>query len=70
MLKSLHLENFTVFPNVELSFGKNLNVIIGVNGAGKTHLLKAAYAAIAVSAARAKDGVTEIPSGSLLRSQL
>ena len=45
VLKSLHLENFTVFPDVELNFGKNLNVIIGENGAGKTHILKAAYSA-------------------------
>ncbi len=55
MLKSLHLENFTVFPDVDLTFGKNLNIIVGENGSGKTHILKAAYAAIAVSAARAKD---------------
>ena len=70
MLKSLHLENFTVFPDVELNFGKNLNVIIGENGAGKTHILKAAYAAIAVSAAKAKDGATVIPSKSQIESAL
>ncbi len=70
MLKSLSLENFTVFPEVELNFGKNLNVIIGENGAGKTHILKAAYSAIAVSAARAKDGATEIPSKAQVQSAL
>jgi len=50
MLKSLALENFTVFRKEHLVFGQNLNVIVGENGAGKTHLLKAAYSAIAVLA--------------------
>jgi len=50
MLKSLHIENFTVFPKADFIFGKNLNVIIGENGAGKSHLLKLAYAPIALSA--------------------
>ncbi len=62
MLKTLHLQNFTVFPDAMFAFGKNLNVIIGENGTGKSHVLKAAYAAIAVSAARAKDGGTDFPS--------
>jgi predicted ATPase len=51
MLKSLKLKNFTVFPEADLEFGKNLNIIIGENGLGKTHLLKVAYAGIAASAA-------------------
>ena len=40
MLKSLHLKNFTVFPDANLEFGKQLNVIVGENGLGKTHVLK------------------------------
>jgi len=43
MLKSLRLKNFTVFPDAQLDFGKNLNIIVGTNGSGKTHVLKAAY---------------------------
>ena len=31
MLKSLHLKNFTVFPDAEFTFGKDLNVIVGEN---------------------------------------
>ncbi len=50
MLKTLKMANFTVFPEAELEFGKNLNIIIGENGTGKTHILKAAYAGIAASA--------------------
>src|SRR5438094_2127078 len=56
MLKKLQIENFTVFPKADLDFGKNLNIILGENGAGKSHLLKLAYSAIAVSAQRSKDG--------------
>ncbi len=56
MLKSLDLENFTVFPKAELRFGKNLNVIIGENGSGKSHILKVAYSPIAVSAERPEEG--------------
>ena len=41
MLESLHLKNFTVFPDAEFTFGKDLNVIVGENGAGKSHVLKA-----------------------------
>jgi AAA15 family ATPase/GTPase len=43
MLKSLNLENFTVFADARLEFSPGINVIIGENGTGKTHLLKAAY---------------------------
>ncbi|RYD38072.1 MAG: ATP-binding protein, partial [Verrucomicrobiaceae bacterium] len=50
MLQSLHIENLTVFPKADLTFGKNLNIFIGENGLGKTHLLKAIYAGIAASA--------------------
>jgi predicted ATPase len=70
MLKSLHIENLTVFPRTDLAFGKNLNVIIGENGSGKSHLLKAAYVAIAASAARPKDGGTDLPSKAQLQSAL
>ena len=70
MLKSLHLENFTVFPVANLNFGKNLNLIIGENGAGKTHIIKAAYAAIAVSAARTKDANGEPPGKAQVQSAL
>jgi energy-coupling factor transporter ATP-binding protein EcfA2 len=70
MLKILHLNNFTVFPDAKFTFGKNLNVIIGENGSGKSHILKAAYSAIAVSAARSKDGTTDLPSKPQLQSAL
>jgi predicted ATPase len=49
MLKSLDIKNFTVFTEETLHFGKNVNVIVGENGTGKSHLLKAIYAGLAKS---------------------
>ncbi len=43
MLKTLRIENFTVFSKAELQFSPGLNVIIGENGTGKSHLLKLGY---------------------------
>ena len=50
MLKSLEVKNFTAFDNARLRFAEGLNVFVGENGTGKTHLLKLAYAVIATSA--------------------
>jgi AAA15 family ATPase/GTPase len=43
MIKQLTLQNFTVFKNADLHFSSGLNVIVGENGTGKTHLLKLTY---------------------------
>ncbi|TGO02898.1 hypothetical protein PN36_16990 [Candidatus Thiomargarita nelsonii] len=43
MLKSLTIKNFTVFAEVKIEFSPGLNVIIGDNATGKTHLLKLGY---------------------------
>ncbi len=59
MLKSLSLSRFTVFSDATLRFSKNLNVIIGENGTGKSHLLKVAYSSLAVSA---KEGLRQNPA--------
>ena len=48
-LASLTIKNFTVFQDEKLAFARNLNVIVGENGAGKSHLLKLAYSLLAVS---------------------
>lgn len=46
MLKSLSCKNFTVFKDSGFEFSPNLNVIIGENGSGKSHLLKLLYSII------------------------
>ena len=50
MLKSLEIRNFTAFGKAELQLAKGLNVFVGENGTGKTHLLKLLYAVLATSA--------------------
>ena len=43
MIARLELENFTAFSKLDIDFSPGINVIIGENSTGKTHLLKAAY---------------------------
>ena len=54
MLKRLDLNNFTVFERASLNFAHGLNVIVGENGSGKSHLLKIAYSVMAASAEEGK----------------
>lgn len=48
-LTRIEAENFTVFEKINIPFGKGLNVFVGENGVGKTHLMKIAYAACQAS---------------------
>ena len=43
------LENFTVFESLDLEPSPGINVLVGANGTGKTHLMKVCYAACDVS---------------------
>jgi predicted ATPase len=44
-IKSIAIENFTVFKNQHvLEFSDELNVVVGVNSTGKSHLLRLLYA--------------------------
>ncbi len=43
MLKSMLVKHFTVFKDERLEFSPAVNIIIGENSVGKTHLLKLAY---------------------------
>lgn len=46
MLHRLHIRNFTVFADAEFGFGPGLNVLVGTNGTGKSHVLKLGYAVL------------------------
>jgi hypothetical protein len=70
MLKLLTMRNFTVFPEADLTFAEGLNVIVGENGAGKTHALKLAYTVVAVSAWGERDSGTSVPSKSYLETAI
>jgi len=49
MITQVKLERFTAFENLTVPFSPGINLFIGENGSGKTHLLKAVYAACDVS---------------------
>lgn len=44
-LTKIQCEKFTAFDKLTLNFSPGINVFIGTNGTGKTHLMKLAYAA-------------------------
>lgn len=70
MLKYLNLENFTAFTKADLEFAQGLNVLVGENGTGKTHILKLAYAAIYLSARGNKDSGASSPTKSHLQTAI
>jgi energy-coupling factor transporter ATP-binding protein EcfA2 len=47
-IKSLELTNFTAFDKIDFEFSPGINVFIGANGMGKTHLLKTLYCMISL----------------------
>jgi len=47
MISSLQLNGFTVFDKTEFTFSPGINIFIGKNGTGKTHILKCIAASLA-----------------------
>lgn len=70
MLKLMKIKNLTVFANANLEFSAGLNVIVGENGAGKSHLLKMAYSVLAVSAEEGRKPNNSVPTKSILQTRL
>ena len=52
MLRRFNVKRLTVFRDADFRFCPGVNVIIGENGSGKSHLLRVAYALIAAGAER------------------
>ena len=67
VLTRIRLDRFTAFRRLDLKLTSGINVFIGANGTGKTHLLKVAYAACdaAKTGVSVADKLTRIflPSG-------
>lgn len=61
MLKRLHLQNFTVFADADFEFSPGLNVLVGANGTGKSHVLKVGYAVEEARLATNKRYVSDQP---------
>lgn len=68
-IERITLERFTAFESLDFKPSPGLNVLIGANGTGKTHLMKVAYAACDVSKGKGKGKFAEklvrvfLPSG-------
>ena len=70
MLQSLSLEDFTAFSSARLDFGRDLNIIVGENGHGKTHLLKLPYAILAASTADGQHPRSRKPTKAVLQRRI
>ena len=70
LLLILKMTNFTAFGSVRLQFAEGLNVIVGDNGLGKTHLLKLPYSIAAASAEAGRRPDAGKPTKSALRTRL
>jgi predicted ATPase len=70
MLQGFSLKNFSVFASADLQFSPGLNVIVGENGCGKSHILKAAYALMASSATEGSNPQSSVPTKSALQKTL
>jgi predicted ATPase len=57
MIESFEIQNFTAFKELDVSFSPRINVIIGSNGTGKTHLLKALYGLSIAGQMQSKDNL-------------
>ena len=44
-LKEITMEDFTVFHRLTIKFSRGVNIFLGENGMGKTHVMKALYSA-------------------------
>jgi hypothetical protein len=66
----MHIKNLTVFSEAELNFGGGLNVFVGENGTGKTHLLKIAYSVLAASWEEGRKKDAPPPTKVLLQTRL
>lgn len=52
-LTRIRLERFTAFERLDVELSPGINIFIGENGTGKTHLLKVAYAACDITKTKA-----------------
>jgi predicted ATPase len=70
MIAGIGIENFTAFGNLDIPLSPRINVIIGSNGTGKTHLLKAIYALAIASQPASAVEVSEKDANAQLTNKL
>jgi len=62
-LTALHVEQFSVFSDLSLTFSPGLNVFLGENGSGKTHLIKLAFTLCRALNTVAQDPAMDLSTG-------
>lgn len=67
MLRRVEVGNLTAFREADFRFCNGVNVVIGENGSGKSHLLRMAYALIAAGADRNGPAASASPVKSTLQ---
>src|SRR5882724_4568277 len=71
MINRVTAKKFTVFRDAVFAFSKGINVVIGSNGTGKSHILKLAYTAARWSQEMALREKTQIrPDKATLQKEL
>ncbi|MCI5146254.1 MAG: hypothetical protein D3923_12170 [Candidatus Electrothrix sp. AR3] len=70
MLKQLDIKHFTIFQEASFKFVKGLNIVLGENGLGKTHILKLCYSLLATSAEAGKKNRNEVPTKNMLQGRI
>jgi predicted ATPase len=71
MINKITAKKFTVFRDASFAFSKGINVVIGSNGTGKSHVLKLAYTAARWSQEMALREKTQIrPDTATLQKEL
>ncbi|MBI5496586.1 MAG: AAA family ATPase [Deltaproteobacteria bacterium] len=69
-ITSVRLNSFTVFSGAELTFSPGINVFIGKNGTGKSHLLKLLYGCHSIMRSRNLQGPSQAKVDVLVANKL
>jgi len=70
MINHLKIKNFTILKQADIKPAAGLNIIIGENGTGKSHILKLIYTVLANSAEQGKKPSSNLPTKTLLQKGL
>jgi predicted ATPase len=66
-ITSLSVKNFTAFREAKFEFSSGINVLIGENSTGKTHVLKLIYALVKIAKEAATSGEGELSQDTVER---